>query len=569
MRQEAVSQIRRIQSSLLVATLVLLFAFVGTSNARAATLASIQSEIQTILNGSSSSVQWSVLIENEWGNQTYFSLNPNTPRRPASVTKMFTTAAALEHLGPTYVWRGYQLQSPSTASPVEAVLSSSNNALADELYGIIGGSSTVISRMNAIGINTSGMQVFDGSGLSWNNRFTARQTLDLTRYMMNTYTFNQWATHLTVSCTKGTLGSRICGTDTTGVVHAKTGTLTNGETLSLSGYIDNKYDGQRYFFSIYANSVPSQFQTGTRNRIDNIVRVMAQSGIPNPGQPIPPNTTIVDNNTSGYTETGTWTTSSFGGNYGTPFRFASATSGSHTARWTPNLPKQGIYDVYVWYVAGANRSPSAAYTINHLNGTRTLSGSNGINQQINGSQWVKIGQWEFAAGTSGRVTLDSVASLNGGNSSAVVVADAVRFTLVQETFPEFVVDNTDPGFNVNSTSWFPTTAVPGYLGSNYHARATAAVSDPASWTFTLPSSGNYEVFARWTTGANRATAAPFIIVHNGGTTTVAVNQQQNNGVWVSLGTYNFAAGTAQRVLLSCWTTSGDFVIADGVKLVRK
>jgi len=77
------------------------------------------------------------------------------------------------------------------------------------------------------------------------------------------------------------------------------------------------------------------------------------------------------------------------------------------------------------------------------------------------------------------------------------------------------------------------------------------------------------VYARWTTGSNRATAAPFVILHASGSTTVNVNQQQNNGVWVLLGTFNMNAGTADRVKLSCWTTAGYYVIADAVKFVKQ
>jgi hypothetical protein len=132
-----------------------------------------------------------------------------------------------------------------------------------------------------------------------------------------------------------------------------------------------------------------------------------------------------------------------------------------------------------------------------------------------------------------------------------------------------IVDNTTPGGFTASTSWFPTTSTPGYFGTNYHARATAAVTDPARWTVSLPATGTYRVSARWTSGSNRATAAPYQIVHAGGTATVNVNQRNNGGTWVVLGTYTFNAGTAERVRLSCWTTLNQFVIADAVRFEQQ
>jgi len=119
-----------------------------------------------------------------------------------------------------------------------------------------------------------------------------------------------------------------------------------------------------------------------------------------------------------------------------------------------------------------------------------------------------------------------------------------------------------------STNWFPGTSVAGYYGTNYHARATEAVSDQATWTVTLPATDSYRVDAWWTAAANRAASASYSVVHAGGTATVAKNQQANGGSWQTLGTWNFNAGSNQ-VRLSCWTTAGFFVIGDAVRFVQQ
>jgi hypothetical protein len=131
-----------------------------------------------------------------------------------------------------------------------------------------------------------------------------------------------------------------------------------------------------------------------------------------------------------------------------------------------------------------------------------------------------------------------------------------------------IVDNASSNFSASS-NWWTSTSVSGYYGTNYHTRATAAVSDPAKWTVTLPSDGTYDVYAWWTAGSNRAPSAPYIITHSGGNATVNVNQQVNGGQWNLLGTWNFYQGTAVRVQLSCWTTTGYYVVADAVKFVKK
>jgi D-alanyl-D-alanine carboxypeptidase len=245
----------------------------------AITLSQLQNDINAVIGNANANVQWSVKIENAAGNGDYFSLNSTTMRRPASNTKLFTTAAAFRKFGPAYVWKKHALGSSSTASPVHYILSNSDNKLADDLYALTGGSAASLAQIAGI-TSTAGMVMNDGSGLNYDNRFNCEQTIDVVRYMANTYTYSQWGSHLAISCTSGTLASRMCGTGKTGRVHAKTGTLTNGLTLALSGYIDNQYDGQRYFFSIYANNVPSTAQSDTLSRIDNIAGQMCQTGLP-------------------------------------------------------------------------------------------------------------------------------------------------------------------------------------------------------------------------------------------------------------------------------------------------
>jgi len=128
------------------------------------------------------------------------------------------------------------------------------------------------------------------------------------------------------------------------------------------------------------------------------------------------------------------------------------------------------------------------------------------------------------------------------------------------TAQTYIIDNGTSGFSASS-NWFTSTSVAGYYGTNYHARATASVSDPAQWTATVATSGNYQIYAWWTAASNRAPSAPYILPNG---TVVNVNQQANGGQWNLLGTVSLSAG-AQTTKLSCWTTTGYYVIADAIK----
>ncbi len=166
------------------------------------------------------------------------------------------------------------------------LLKVSHNVMADELLRHIGfklsgidsysaGANKVLPWLaSAAGVATAGIVMQDGSGLSHNNRFSARQTVTLVRYMVGA--FPSWDDGLPIGCVDGTISSRFCGTDGSGTVHAKTGSLSI--SIALSGYIDNKYDKRRYYFSFIANRT-SIDQAATRDAIDACVVLIAEEKV--------------------------------------------------------------------------------------------------------------------------------------------------------------------------------------------------------------------------------------------------------------------------------------------------
>ena len=132
----------------------------------------------------------------------------------------------------------------------------------------------------------------------------------------------------------------------------------------------------------------------------------------------------VDNDAGspGYTETGSWTTTTnvTGGYNGGSYRYTNYTSPPSTATWQPTIPTTGFYEVAVIFRSGANRTANAPYTVNHADGTSTAS----VDQTdaFSGNLvTVVIGTYRFLAGTSGTVVLRN----NGG--TGVYIADTVRF----------------------------------------------------------------------------------------------------------------------------------------------
>lgn len=134
---------------------------------------------------------------------------------------------------------------------------------------------------------------------------------------------------------------------------------------------------------------------------------------------------------------------------------------------------------------------------------------------------------------------------------------------------DIIIDNPAGSCSAN---WATGTSYSGKYGANYRSRATAAVSDPFTWTPNIQVAGNYEVYAWWptiTSSGKPCTVAPYIINYNGGTQTVNCNQTTGGGTWHSLGIFSFAAGTSGNIQLSCWTTLKKIVYADAIKLVQR
>jgi hypothetical protein len=129
------------------------------------------------------------------------------------------------------------------------------------------------------------------------------------------------------------------------------------------------------------------------------------------------------------------------------------------------------------------------------------------------------------------------------------------------------VNDTSKGYIELTGSWTATSGTAGYYGSDYLYASTAAVSEPATFWFYLPSAATKTIDARWTSGTNRSAAAPYIIKDAGGTTlaTVYKNQQTGGGAWNTLGTWSFPAGW-NKVQLSRWAADGFVVVADAVQV---
>ena len=131
---------------------------------------------------------------------------------------------------------------------------------------------------------------------------------------------------------------------------------------------------------------------------------------------IPVGGVVVDNGQDGSDATGAWQTSQvtrsfFGADY---VHDGNAGKGGKTFRFTPTLAADGDYDVYLRWTSASNRATNVPVDVISPAGTSTVM----VDQTQNGSSWVRLGRWNFSAGSSGS------ALIRTEGTNGYVVADA-------------------------------------------------------------------------------------------------------------------------------------------------
>lgn len=143
-----------------------------------------------------------------------------------------------------------KITSPTVSEMVKFALTWSDNLLAERLaraashavgypMNDAGVALTIKKLLTDLQVDQSGLYIHDGSGLSHQDRVTAKLIADLLLKIRGNAKFASLYEGLPVSGISGTLESRFINTapQAVGLVHAKTGTLDG--TVSLAGYVES------------------------------------------------------------------------------------------------------------------------------------------------------------------------------------------------------------------------------------------------------------------------------------------------------------------------------------------
>ncbi|MBV9356829.1 MAG: hypothetical protein JO023_15050, partial [Chloroflexi bacterium] len=81
---------------------------------------------------------------------------------------------------------------------------------------------------------------------------------------------------------------------------------------------------------------------------------------------------------------------------------------------------------------------------------------------------------------------------------------------------ELIVDDGDASVT-HTGNWAASTTTPGFYGAGYLFRVAGTGAYSVTWPFPANgAAGRYQVYARWTSGPNRASNASFQVTSSGG-----------------------------------------------------
>jgi hypothetical protein len=165
------------------------------------------------------------------------------------------------------------------------------------------------------------------------------------------------------------------------------------------------------------------------------------------------------------------------------------------------------------------------------------------------------------AGTYTVVVSNSIGVVTSSNAVLAVSTNVVVPASI-------IIDNTSLGFTTTG-SWIVGTSSADKYGASYdYATAvTGAATATATYTPTIVTGGNYDVFIWYPEGGNRSANAPWSVTAASGTVNTTVNQQATGGQWFKIASnvaFNNGTGGYVRVANNAGPT---VVMADAVELV--
>jgi hypothetical protein len=131
---------------------------------------------------------------------------------------------------------------------------------------------------------------------------------------------------------------------------------------------------------------------------------------------------------------------------------------------------------------------------------------------------------------------------------------------------EIILDNNMKGYTFFTGDWREEETVhTGRYEMNFRYKPANATGT-FEYSPYLFKDGNYNVYVWYPASKEYAASVPVVVNHANGADKRTINQQQDGGKWLKIGTYPFRKG--QKLALTIEGEAGKFVVADAVKFER-
>ncbi|HOK66986.1 MAG TPA: hypothetical protein PK054_11765 [Anaerohalosphaeraceae bacterium] len=197
----------------------------------------------------------------------------------------------------------------------------------------------------------------------------------------------------------------------------------------------------------------------------------------------------------------------------------------------------------------------------------TLSGQGIDDGQITAFEWTS--DIDGQLGTTSVLTVSTLSEGTHTLSFRVCDNRGIWSEPVEQTVTvlhaaeEIIIDNGEPGTSSTGT-WAVSGGLNPYGADSLWARYNAAYT----WSFQPQQGGLYDVFLWWTEFSSRGYSIPVLVTHQGGTTTLYINQQTGGGEWNWIGTFPMEAGETYTVQIRT-PNDNSTACADAVRIIRQ
>ena len=190
---------------------------------------------------------------------------------PASTLKIFVTGAALEYFGKPII--------PEVTITNQMSVNWRSSKLLRKIGGKVYNTATTAAGARAIldfwttkGVDTEGMNFYDGNGLSHNNAISPKQLVDALYAMRTSPYFQVFYESLPLAGLTGTLHKAMKGSAAEGRIRAKTGTI--GKVKSFAGYVVT-VTGRKLIFSLIVNNFDCRVKL-MKKKLEAVMITMAE-----------------------------------------------------------------------------------------------------------------------------------------------------------------------------------------------------------------------------------------------------------------------------------------------------